>query len=458
MSSRFGFGRKIIAAGCLVLFGLFLAGDATAAPLRGRLIILTSFPEPLFEEYRRAFNAKHPDLHIHFLSRKTSAAISYIQDKSSQQVDLVWASAPDAFEVLKRSGHLQRGAQASNDGARKVLGYPIDDPDGYYTGFAISGYGIMWNKRYLAEHGLPEPKAWEDLTKPEFAGHVAITAPSRSGTTHLIAEIILQSKGWEDGWALLLKMSGNLATLTARSFGVRDGILAARFGLGPVIDFFGLSSIASGKTVGFIYPTETVLLPANIALVEGAQNAKAAQAFIDFLKSYEGQRLLFDPNISRLPVHPDVYDHAPAGFPYPFNGSIETSGLVFDSDLSRRRYHLVNSLYDQLVTYQLKSIQSAWRSLRNASESLSASPDPELAKQLRQAEQLLTRVPVSGEQSRDLAFAGQFSRRKPGFAVSDHQSEMEQKWLSDAKARYAKAKSIADDVLEMLESRHSVSP
>ena len=110
------------------------------------------------------------------------------------------------------------------------------------------------------------------------------------------------------------------------------------------------------------------------------------------------------------------------------------------------------------MTYQLKSIQSAWRSLRNASESLSASPDPELAKQLRQAEQLLTRVPVSGEQSRDLAFAGQFSRRKPGFAVSDHQSEMEQKWLSDAKARYAKAKSIADDVLEMLESRHSVSP
>lgn len=452
-----------ILAALFFLFACLPSVLAGEEPLKGRLIILTSFPDALFEPYKRAFQAKHPELTLHFLNKKTSAAISYIQDKSSQQVDLVWASAPDAFEMLKQSGHLRKGEEVSKGEkagtplVNRVAGYPLDDPDGYYTGFAVSGYGVMWNTEYLKRYSLPEPKNWDDLANPAYAGHLAITAPSRSGTTHLIVEIILQSKGWRDGWKLLLKMSGNLATVTARSFGVRDGIRAGRFGTGPVIDFFGFSSIATGKPIGFAYPTETVLLPANVAIVQGARNLPAAAAFIRFLTSAEGQRILFKPQISRLPVRPDVYKVAPDNFPNPFDGSIRTRGLIFDSNLSRRRYHLVNALFDILITHRLTAAKAAWHSLREADAALASYPDPVLQARISKARELLTQVPVSRKSSRQASLIGQFSRKKPGFALSERQTALEAEWGAGAKSRYAEARRIANEILSALAARQAMS-
>ena len=46
---------------------------------------------------------------------------------------------------------------------------------------------------------LPAPREWTDLARPEYYGHLVISAPSRSGTTHLTVEVILQAYGWEKG-------------------------------------------------------------------------------------------------------------------------------------------------------------------------------------------------------------------------------------------------------------------
>jgi phosphoglycerate transport regulatory protein PgtC len=76
----------------------------------------------------------------------------------------------------------------------------------------------MWNTRYMAANKLPAPKEWADLVKPEYFGHVAMSSPSRSGTTHLTVETILQGEGWEKGWTQLLQIAGNCAAVTDRSF------------------------------------------------------------------------------------------------------------------------------------------------------------------------------------------------------------------------------------------------
>ena len=83
---------------------------------------------------------------------------------------------------------------------------------------------------------------------------MALSSPSRSGTTHLTVETILQGEGWDKGWSQLLEISGNSAQITERSFGVPDGVNNGQFGIGIVIDFFGLSSKYSGFPVEFVYP------------------------------------------------------------------------------------------------------------------------------------------------------------------------------------------------------------
>ena len=88
-----------------------------AAELSGRLIIVSSFPETVFGRFKSAFEAKNPSLKVHVRSKKTSAAISFIQEAKAESVDLLWLSAPDAFEVLKKSelvdidGVMQRSGQ-----------------------------------------------------------------------------------------------------------------------------------------------------------------------------------------------------------------------------------------------------------------------------------------------------------------------------------------------------------
>src|SRR5690606_26919977 len=160
---------------------------------------------------------------------------------------------------------------------------------------------------------------WYDLLGPQWYGNVGVTAPSRSGTMHLTVETILQGEGWDKGWNTILRMSGNSAAVTERSFGVPDGVNNGQFGAGPVIDFFGLSSKYSKFPVDFVYPEETAIVPANIALIAGASNTEEGKKFIAFTLSKEGQELLLKPKISRLPVLPykDLAGKIPQGYPDP---------------------------------------------------------------------------------------------------------------------------------------------
>ena len=87
-----------------------------------------------------------------------------------------------------------------------------------------------------------------------------------------------------------------------------DGVNTGNFGLGVVIDFFGFSSKASGFPVDFHYPTITALVPANVGVVNNAPNADGAIAFIEYLLTAEGQAVLLDPAIMRLPINPKTYN------------------------------------------------------------------------------------------------------------------------------------------------------
>ncbi|WNJ99340.1 extracellular solute-binding protein [Thalassospiraceae bacterium LMO-JJ14] len=448
----------IFRVAAIVALLLLMSMPSVASDLSGRLIIVTSFPEHMFERFISAFQSQHPKLKTFVRSKKTSAAISFIQERESDPVDIIWASAPDAFEVLKKSGHLAQAFPAPQGENHRIGGYPLDDLGGYYRGFAVSGYGIMWNTPYLEQSGLPVPRTWDDLRNPVYAGHLGISAPSRSGTMHLIIETILQGKGWDDGWAALLEIGGNLATVTARSFGVLDGVRRGRFGAGPVIDFFGLSAIATGAPVGFVYPDATVFLPANIALVTGGENPEAAKAFVQFILSPAGQEILLEPEISRLPVLRDTYKNARPGFPNPYDDDLTRKGIPFNTELSRTRYHLVNALFDAMITYRLRGLTQAWNALHEAEAASANVSDENIARRLAEARHLLTRVPVSSQEASDLKFASGFVHRRSGLPVPSLQVKLEAEWERMVQGNHEQAIKLSREILGVVESTPVTRP
>jgi len=437
--------RHYAAAAALVGAALF---TGVAFAQTGKVTVVTSFSKDVTDPIKQAFEKAHPGLTLDVQNRNTNAGVKYLEEtKANNQVDLFWASAPDAFEVLKGKGLLEPYKPKAEGIPDKIGSYPINDPDGVYSGFAASGYGIMWNERYAKANDLPEPKEWQDLAKPVYFDHVSMAAPSRSGTTHLTIETILQGEGWDQGWRTIKEISGNFREITERSFGVPEAVNSGQVGFGIVIDFFAFSSQASGFPVKFVYPTVTTIVPANVAVVANAPNKEGAQAFVDFLVSPAGQEVLLEPSIRRLPINPAVYEKAPADYPNPFKDPSLGARVKFDVNVSEKRSNVVDVLYDQTITFQLDALKAATKAIHDAEAALAKKDDAEARALIKEARDLIAAMPVTEEQASSPEITGAFTGGKQKGA---RQAELEQQWAAFAKENYAKAQAKAEEALKRL--------
>ncbi len=420
-----------------------LALAATGAAAQQQVTILTSFPKELTSAYKAAFERANPGTRVEILNKGTSAGVAYLREtRAGDRPDVFWASAPDAFEVLAKDGLLTKFDPGVKGIPDKIGNYPVNDPRGFYRGQALAGYGLMWNTRYLAANKVPAPKEWVDLVKPVYFGHLATSSPSRSGTTHLTIETILQGEGWEKGWSQVLQIAGNAAAITERSFGVPDGVSNGQFGIGLVIDFFGLAAKNSGFPVEFAYPSQTAIVPANIALVNGAKNADLGRRFIQYTLSPAGQELLLDPKISRLPVLPETYRKAPAGYPDPYGGKIRAK-VDFDSELSEARYFVVSALFDHAITFRHKELVAATRAIHEATAKLAAKPNAQGQRLLAEARALAFAPVVDETKTRDKGFLALFRETKRDAARQKQMTALEEHWGKEARQNYDKAAALA---------------
>lgn len=384
-------GIKAILLVILAMLGAFRSAGAAD------LSIITSYPPSFYEPFRIAFEARHPDIRLSVVQRNTGSASRFIIQKSEAAADIFWASATDAFELLKRKGALRKIRARQIGAPERVLGYPVNDPDGFYLGFALSGYGLVYNPAYLAQYNLPEPKSWQDLLKPAYSGHIGVTSPSRSGTTHLIAEALLQAYGWERGWALLSEIGGNLSTVTARSFGVASGVAQRRFGVGVTIDFLAKAPDVSGVENVFVLTSDPIYVPASIAILSRAKNVEAAERFVDFLLSEEGQGILLQPAIRRIPVRAELN----AGLLPRGNVGGLLAAHGFDARLSAERYGIVNLIFDDYIVRRRATLARLWARL-HALEAVPASEGAQRST-LDMARRLLSTSPLSADDAKRLA-------------------------------------------------------
>ncbi|PLC51413.1 ABC transporter substrate-binding protein [Pollutimonas subterranea] len=427
---------------------LLLAG---APAMAGTVTVITSFPKELTQAYKSAFEKANPDIKLEILNKNTVSGIAYVRETDAgKRPEVFWASAPDAFEVLAQANLLEKATDIANpDVPAKIGSFPINDPGGFFLGQALAGYGIMYNTRLIKAKKLAPPGSWVDLLEPAWYGNVGITSPSRSGTMHLTVETILQGEGWDKGWNTLIRMAGNSAAITDRSFGVPDGVNNGQFGAGPVIDFFGLSSKYSKFPVEFIYPEETAIVPANIALIAGARNTAEGKKFIAYTLSKEGQELLLKPEISRLPVLPySKLGNIPEGYPDP--GEIaKRSKVQFDVDLSQSRYYIVQSLFDQTITFRHADLQQASKAIYDAEAKLGNAPSEKAKEALAQAKKLAWTPLLDSEQVKSPDLLAVFAGNKKDADISQKLSKIQGEWNSQAKANYEKARALAQEAANL---------
>lgn len=322
----------------LISLLLFVGAQTSAQELR----ILTSFPEDVSDAYVAMWHELESETDIRILNKNTVAGINEILRGNDRNFDVFWASSPESFELLSRNASFADSTSCGEDGPSVI------EP------FALSSVG--WARR--TDSTLFMPAEWNDLLHPIYRDKIAMARPARSGTTHMMVEHLLIVRGWDDGWAYLLELAGNLSTLTARSYGVIDGLKNERFEIGLTIDFLAQSQ---PEILDFRYAHPIVLAAARIGILEGGLASDKACDFVRMVLSREGQLALLNPEIARIPydaaVRSEVEDQLPEGIVE----ALKLSWLDYDAQTSSDRYWAVNTLFDILIAETLVTRRSLWR-------------------------------------------------------------------------------------------------
>ena len=417
---------KWILTACLLLMSQL----ACAAE---KVVVLSSYPQEVITQFEAAFEQAYPQYRLEILWRQSRDAMTFLHQPHSA-VDVYWTPAQRNFAVLAREGAFRKLDIYLSDLPKRIGGFQISDPDGYYVASETAGYGMAYYPAELRRLGLPVPTDWKSLAAPAFNGHVVLPIPSKVGYAPMLVDTLLQGYGWEQGWSVLEQVAANANLADAGATFISDDVGSGRIAVGMTMDFFAVSAIANGKPLRFTYPEKVGYSPAHVAIFRDAENPDGARAFVSFVLSEQGQKLLFHPDIRKLPVRPAVYASKPDGYFDPFDAAQRAS---YDYDLATglTRQELVGALFDALITRHHTELKTMWSAIHQAEQK--APGDPRLQKAKQQASWL----PLTSAQADDARLQQTFIKR------DSHTETLEQQWDTAIAKHYAQATQIARSIL-----------
>jgi len=383
-----------------IVFGLiFLREEAPPEPDL-KLLVLSPHWLGIKEEFSRGFREyyrKRTSLvaEIEWLDQGgTSSIRRYIENKFSASpegigVDLFFGGGIAPHLRLAEKGHFEAyrpPRHVLNDIPKDLAGIPVYDEKYRWFGACFSGFGIVYNKAVGDRMKLPAISTWADLADPNLRGWVASGDPRSSGSVHMMYEIMLQAYGFEKGYGVICRMSGNVKAFNEGGSSVPRDVGLAESYCGPSIDFYAWEQVVrhGPENIGYAVPAAlengktrglTVIGADPVAILKGAPHRSAAEKFVDFVLSDEGQKLwYFKPGedggpkrfgLNRMPVRRSMYQHSNrSGVKYnPFEWE---GGFRYDAKKASRRWVIVNDLFKASIYDVHEELRDAWIALHNA--------------------------------------------------------------------------------------------
>lgn len=299
-------------------------------------------------------------------------------------IDVAWGGGPTTFNTLYQDGFLLplQGDEVKAALAQipdSIAGMPLKlkGPDGqvYWVAWAISSFGITVNLDFLNKTGLPIPRDWSDLASFTFGkallqGYPATSIGdiSRSTSSLRMAEIILQAYGWDNGWRIITLTAAN-GKVWSTSEDARDAIIRGDAGAGWTIDFYGYIAQLQNPHTRYIIPPNTTVNGDPIAVVNSTRCRQAAEAFVAWVIT-DGQRMVFDPSINRLPANPNAFN-TPEGQRRPdlkavYQQLLNMKAINFNDSLAMSYEQSITYYFVATIVQEQGDLQNAWKAILQA--------------------------------------------------------------------------------------------
>ncbi|WP_040977262.1 ABC transporter substrate-binding protein [Necropsobacter massiliensis] len=365
----------------LCLLFLFYSLSAQAI----ELVIGTTFSFEATEFLVKQWQTYSGVKNVRLINRTTHSLEQLFNQPHLENVDVILSSSPVLFHNLSKKQLLlplpEKYIQVNNQTVPNQL-------QQYIVPIAYSGYGILSNRRLLRKFNLSEPKSWYDLLNPKYGNNIAISSPSRSGTNLIILEMLLQQKGWQQGWRDIMQLSAYISSISSRSFNVTDQVQTGLSISGITIDSYALN-LKEDTNLVFHYFPQSIISATFLAIHKNTKNKHNALSFIDFLLSDKGQNIISSPNFAKYPINNKNL---------PFSKSHLNYDLMFSRQLVNER------LFDIAITFRLNQLKEIWKTTERIEKKEN--------KNLDRIRSLLTEIPVTITQIEDKTFLERFNQDK----------------------------------------------
>ncbi len=353
--------------------------DTSSAGGSKTLTIISPHNTSIQVEFENLWKKSHPDVALQWSDHGGSSDdLTYVREqfkkRSKQQgigVDVFFGGGGETFSDLQKDGLLVP-ITAKSDVPAMLNKEPIRAKDNTWIAAALSGFGILYNKQIATRDKLPLPQTWADLGNPKLADRIELADPRKSGSAHVVYEIILQSNGWDKGWKILTSMAGNAHKWMSSSSEPLQDVQNGEAVFCTAIDFYATNAINQGGAdkLGYIQPKgQNLITPDPIGILQGAPNAQAAQDFVSFVLSPEAQKLWStkmgapggptNSTLSRLPASPAAYGSKDAftnANPYQ-----EKVTVTYDAAKASSRRRALDDLIGAVLVDDVDAVQDKWR-------------------------------------------------------------------------------------------------
>lgn len=266
--------------------------------LSGTLTVYTSEPQAKIDEIIAAYNERQPDVDVQVFRAGTGelkTRVATEKESGEIQADIMLAADVPTFESYVAEGDLQ-ALDISNAGE---LNQDVVDPEGYYVGTRIIPTVIAYNTDMVDA----APESWADLAEPEYKDMIAMPNPEVSGAAAFNTAVWIQEESLGEEW--LTSLMENNPTILESNGPVGQAVAGGTAPIGVVVDYVARELGEKGSPIALNYPTDGVPYVSQPAgIFSDSKNPEAANDFIEFLISQEGQELAVSQ--SYVPVRGDA--------------------------------------------------------------------------------------------------------------------------------------------------------
>ena len=215
------------------------------------------------------------------------------------------------------------------------------------------------------------PATWTDLAGPIYASELPTiptismgNAPDTTSNTR-IYEIIVQALGWQDGWTTMARMAGS-SKIMGGSVETQNEVEEGNVGVAMSIDFYGYLSQARNPDCEYVVPEgQSIVNGDPIAIAKDTAHQAAAEAFVDYILSPEGQSLWLNSDLRRMPVMRSAFDGVTGvqDLYSAFNRTVSTSGIDFNDTMSLSMNRAFIKYWESVFTDAHTELVDCWTAI-----------------------------------------------------------------------------------------------